>query len=113
MHIIIRGRNVPVSDTLEKLCRERVRRAVEPFAERVVRVEVVLVGAGALPAYPAYGCRAFITLDSGQKLMFATSDRNHVRALARATFGAGRHLARKVDKRRTAARLGIGPLDAA
>lgn len=101
MNIIIRGRNVPLSQSLEDHCRERVRRAVRRFAEQVARVEVVLVDLNGPRNAPAQACRVFVTLDSGGRLMFESSDRDFYLAVSRATSGAGRHLARVLSKWRT------------
>lgn len=113
MNIVIRGRNVPLSDSLQDYCRDRARRALAPSSDRVTRVEIVLVSLSGLHNTPIIACRVFVTLKSGERLMFESSERDHYLAVSRATFGAGRHLARRVAKWRTAARAYTAPMGAA
>ena len=100
MNVIIHHRNVTPSKALEAHCRERVARAVESFAGRVDRVEVVLVDLNGPRKGPAHACRVFVRLAAGGALMFASQDRDFYRASRRAVTGMGRHLARAVAKSR-------------
>lgn len=100
MNVIIHHRNVTPSKALEAHCRARVARAVESFAERVDRVEVVLVDLNGTRKGPGHACRVFVRLTAGGAVMFASQDRDFYRASSRAATGAGRHLARVLAKAR-------------
>ena len=101
VNVIIRHRNVTHSEALEAHCRQRVARAVEPFAGRVERVEVVLVDLNGPRKGPGHACRVFVRLAAGGGVMFASEDRDFYVASSRAATGAGRHLARVLAKSRT------------
>jgi ribosome-associated translation inhibitor RaiA len=100
VNVIIRHRNVSHSNALEAHCRDRVARAVESFAERVERVEVVLVDLNGTRKGPGHACRVFVRLAAGGAVMFVSKDRDFYRASSRAATGAGRHLARALAKSR-------------
>jgi ribosome-associated translation inhibitor RaiA len=100
VNVIIHHRNVTPSKALEAHCRDRVARAVEPFAERVDRVQVVLVDLNGARKGPGHACRVFVRLAGGGAVMFASRDRDFYRASSQAVSGAGRHLARVLAKSR-------------
>ena len=107
--VIIHHRNVTPSKALEAHCRDRVARAVEPFAGRVDRVEVVLVDLNGPRKGPGHACRVFLRLTAGGALMFASQDRDFYRASSRAVTGMGRHLARVIAKSRARIHERFGP----
>jgi ribosome-associated translation inhibitor RaiA len=114
VNVIVHHRNVTPSQALEAHCRDRVARAVEPFAEQVDRVEVVLVDLNGARKGPGHACRVFLRLTGGGAVMFASKDRDFYRASSRAATGAGHRLARVLAKSRarTHQRF-VPPLDAA
>jgi hypothetical protein len=111
--VIIHHRNVTPSRALEAHCRERIARAVDPFAGRVERVEVVLVDLNGPRKGLGQACRVFVRLATGGGLMFASKDRDFYRASSRAVTGMGRHLARVLAKSRTRVHQRFAPDGAA
>jgi hypothetical protein len=101
VNVIIRHRNVAHSEALDAHCRDSVARAVEPFAGRVERVEVVLMDQNGPRKGPGHACQVFVRLIAGGAVMFASEDRDFYVASRRAATGAGRHLARVLAKSRT------------
>ena len=112
MDVIIRSRSVPVSKALQEHCQERAQRAIQPFAQQVDRVELVLVDLNGPKKGLGQACRVFVKLSRGGSVMFATSGRDFYAAASQATFGAGRHLARTLAKARTRTHVPVAPLGA-
>jgi putative sigma-54 modulation protein len=100
MQIIVRSPNVPVSQALEEHCQARARRAVEPFAEQIGRVEIVMVDVNGPKKGLGQVCRVFVELTHGGQLIFVSGARDFYSAVSRATFGAGRRLARVLARAR-------------
>ena len=103
MQIIVRSPNVPVSKALEEHCKSRVQRAVQPFAEQIGRVEVIMVDVNGPKKGLGQVCRVFVELTHGGHLMFASRARDFYSAASRATFGTGRRLARVLSRARARA----------
>ncbi|HEX6240610.1 MAG TPA: HPF/RaiA family ribosome-associated protein [Polyangiales bacterium] len=101
MNVIIRHRNVSPSKALDAHCRDHVARAVKPFAQGIDSVEVVLADLNGPRKGPGHACRVLIRLTAGGEVMFVSKDSDFYRASHRAATGAGRHLARVIDKART------------
>jgi putative sigma-54 modulation protein len=100
VQVIIRSPNVPVSKALAEHCHSRVHRAVEPFADQIGRVELVMVDVNGPKKGLGQVCRVFVELTHGGRLMFASRARDFYSAASRATFGAGRRLARVLERAR-------------
>jgi hypothetical protein len=113
VNVIIRHRNVTHSEALDAHCRDSVARAVEPFAGRVERVEVVLMDQNGPRKGPGHACQVFVRLTAGGAVMFASEDRDFYVASRRAATGAGRHLARVLAKSRTRSQRFEPPRDVA
>jgi ribosome-associated translation inhibitor RaiA len=101
--IIIRSPNVPMSKALEEHCQSRARRAVEPFTGQVGRVEIVMVDVNGPKKALGQVCRVFVDLTHGGQLIFVSRARDFYSAVSRATFGAGRRLARVLARARNRA----------
>jgi len=103
MQVIVRSPNVPVSKALEEHCQSHVRRAVQPFAEQIGRVEVVMVDVNGPKKGLGQVCRVFVEFTHGGLMIFASSARDFYSAVSRATFGAGRRVARVLARARARA----------
>jgi hypothetical protein len=73
---------------------------VQPFADQIGRVELVMVDVNGPRKGLGQACRVFVELTHGGRLMFASSARDFYSAASRATFGAGRRLARVLERAR-------------
>lgn len=114
MNVVIRSQHVPLSSALVQHCRARIWRAMQPFTGHVTRVEMVLLDENGPKKGPAHVCRAFLELASGERVMFESSTRDFYQAATRTAAGAGRRLARVLDRTRTHAQgRRVEPLDAA
>jgi len=96
--IVIRSQRVHVSQALEEHARERIARAIQPFAEQLERVELVFVDLNGPRNSPGQSCRVFLAMRDGARVIFESSQRDFYLAASRATVGAGRHLARLVAR---------------
>lgn len=113
MNTHIRSHHVQVSEALESHCRERVERALAPFSARVRRVEVVLADVNGPRGGPGQVCRLFIELQDGATLIFATAANDFYRAVTAAAAGAGRQLARALERKVSRSHERFQPLDVA
>jgi putative sigma-54 modulation protein len=109
----IRSHHVSVSRALESHCRERVERALSPFAGRVRRVEVVLADVNGPRRGPGHVCRMFVDLTDGATLIFATASHDFYRAVTATAAGLSRQLAKTLERKTSRSHERFLPLDVA
>lgn len=112
MNIVIRSQGVPISEALHTHCRERVERVLRAFESQVARVELVLVDQNGPRKALGQACRVWVELRSGERVRFESSARNYYDAAGQAALGAGRHVTRLIERRRSHSHERFTPLQA-
>jgi ribosomal subunit interface protein len=112
VNIVIRSQGVDISEALHAHCRERVERVLRPFEPRVARVELVLVDEDGPRNASGQSCRLSVQLKSGDRVRFESRARNYYEAAGQAATGAGRHVTRLIQRRRSRSHERFAPLEA-
>lgn len=103
MNIVVRGHKVPVSEGLGEHCVARADRALQPFAGRVTRVEMVLVDVNGPRKGLGQECRLSVEVAGAARIFFRSRGRDYYEASSRAAHGAGKQLARLLERKRAEA----------
>jgi ribosomal subunit interface protein len=112
VNIVIRSQGVAISRALHVHCRERVERALRPFQAQVAFVELALVGQSGPRKVLGQVCRVSVELSTGECVRFESCARNYYEAAGHAAIGAGRHVARLLERRRAHSHERFMPLEA-
>jgi ribosome-associated translation inhibitor RaiA len=100
MQIIIRGQNVPVSETLARHCIDRVQRAFRPSSLRIARVHIVFVGLSAARQGLGHACRVTVDLRNGGHVRYESRAEDYYQCALQTITGAARHVQRALERRR-------------